>query len=349
MKTISRPCVRKVTLALLTATLSVSCVEESGITARPGTPALSAEASELKATRKTTAIDLSAFRTIASSLFSSNLVQADQAIVKYQTNYLYFNFERLIRQEATKLNSYFKFPAFDFAKLAREVDLVSAGVPFSGQQILVSQVPGSAAHFTSEQLGVLDAFVGKMYSATDAASAAIYYKTTVDRINQSVTMTTDDKILLLSVAEVANEFAKNFFSGKLMGINADIQQATGLSLSGCSVNWRSVWAAGVVGGVVGAVFGAKAGAAGGTIAFPGLGTATGVVGGGVIGFATGFIGGVGTGVATELLTSCFRAKAVQNMALYCKYLPAYLRTPLDKCSVELYDKKIIFSLRDLME
>jgi hypothetical protein len=108
-----------------------------------------------------------------------------------------------------------------------------------------------------------------------------------------------------------------------------------------------VWAGGVVGGVVGAVFGATTGATGGTVVFPGLGTATGAVGGGVIGFATGFIGGVGTAIAGQLLTTCFRApKEATDITLYCQHLPDYLRRPMDICSMEILDHKIMYSLRD---
>ena len=86
---------------------------------------------------------------------------------------------------------------------------------------------------------------------------------------------------------------------------------------GCEVGWRSVWAGAVVGFTVGAVKGGITGATGGTVVFPGLGTATGAVGGAVFGGALGFIGGAATSVAANLVTSCFRPSFKGELEASC--------------------------------
>ena len=105
--------------------------------------------------------------------------------------------------------------------------------------------------------------------------------------------------------------------------------------SGCTVNWRSVWAGAVIGAAVGAVGGIKAGLAGGTVVLPGIGSATGAVGGGVLGGAGGFIGATVTGVAAELLTSCFGN--IRNVDFVCKqYFERYLKGEISAMQIPDY-------------
>ena len=87
-----------------------------------------------------------------------------------------------------------------------------------------------------------------------------------------------------------------------------MQEATGNTGSrlNCSVNPRNVLGAGIIGLGIGGVRGGIIGCGGGTVLFPGLGTATGCVGGAVIGGALGFMEGVFGAIAGELLLSCFR-------------------------------------------
>jgi hypothetical protein len=293
-------------------------------------------------------LDLTAFRSLAAQSVTASMVDADRFLVPYGKYNLYYNYERMLRARARSLRDGFKMYGLDVSGLARKIELAKLTTKYVSSP-LPGQISGAGSVFSATQLSILNSYCTRMYSAKSATDASIHYTVTKNSVNSSFALTRDEKIVLLSVIEVGNEFAKKFFAGGWIEVRRDIEVATGRVVggSGCSVDWRGVWAGGVVGGVVGAVFGATTGATGGTVVFPGLGTATGAVGGGVIGFATGFIGGVGPAIAGQLLTTCFRApKEATDITLYCQHLPDYLRRPMDICSMEILDHKIMYSLRD---
>jgi hypothetical protein len=327
--------------------LQVGCSEDLGLKA-PTSQTFDAGSMPLADATRQGGIDLTAFRALAAQSAAVSMVDADRFFVPYGKYYLYYNYERMLRERAWSLTDDFSMSRLDVPALARNIELAKLAATYPSSP-LPGQISGASSVFSSTQISILNSYCSRMYGARNATDAAIFYTTTKNGVNTSTSLTRDQKIVLLSVIEVGNEFAKKFFAGAWSGIRRDVEEATGASVSGCTVDWRGVWAGGVVGGVVGAVFGAKAGAAGGTVAFPGLGTATGALGGGVIGFATGFIGGVGTAIAGQLLTTCFRSpNQSPDIILYCERLPEYLREPFDRCSMELLDHKVFFSIRDLI-
>lgn len=83
-----------------------------------------------------------------------------------------------------------------------------------------------------------------------------------------------------------------------------MMSAGGESGGGCEVNWRNVWAGGVIAGFIGGAFGLKTGCAGGLVAGA-IGAAAGCVGGAVMGFSFGFLWVSIGAIGAELLTSCF--------------------------------------------
>ncbi|SNT05897.1 hypothetical protein SAMN05421640_2203 [Ekhidna lutea] len=153
------------------------------------------------------------------------------------------------------------------------------------------------------------------------------------KLANSKGMTDEEKYEMIALVEYTNSLHQNLINGGLGQIannilnteNGRILDAPDLDFtnhcpddvnqpcdtgeggsSGCSVNWRDVWAGAVVGLTVGATQGAYVGATAGTVTFPVIGTVTGGVSGGVVGGAIGFVSGAATSVAAGLITSCGR-------------------------------------------
>lgn len=175
-----------------------------------------------------------------------------------------------------------------------------------------------------EQKSLMNSLVSEVSALSDINGTISLIASYNEKVVASPTLNEEQKVQLLAFSALSASFVKFMNEGGVEDIYSLMAKELGVSdtgtnarvYSGCTVNWRSVWAGAVIGGAVGAIGGAKAGLAGGTIALPGIGSATGAVGGAVLGGAGGFLGGTVTGVATELLTSCFRN--IQSVDVLCK-------------------------------
>lgn len=280
------------------------------------------------------------FNSLTSSQVSNIFANTDQFAIKYGTDNLYFNYERLIRGQLSAMGTEFD-ATFDISQIANQIDLNNLPAVDFGTYVEVSDLALADSVFTPGQLSIMDTFFAAVSTANGPTSALGSYNYAIYQINRS-TISNEEKVVVRAIIETSYQFAASVLSGNWTSIEGDLETATASSASGCTINWRGIWGAAVVSGVVGAYFGAKTGAAGGTVVFPGLGTASGALGGGVIGFATGFLGGGALSAAEQLLLSCFRSvKQSQNMVLYCEQLPAYLQDPIH-CGIEQQDMKTIY-------
>jgi hypothetical protein len=298
--------------------------------------------------------DMRAFREILNSRVDNSFVVTQRYAATYQTA-VYFNHDRATRDELATMTSYIRvanIEPYAFADLVGSQPNAPIGVRPSG-------VAGASTLYTSTQLSILDNYFGKMYSATTLDYVSRTYTDIMTTIANSTTLIGEDRVEVLAVIEVANEYAKDYFAGSYINVYNDLR-AAGITpgpasiipmtnnlgfaqtanVIGCNVNFRSIWAGAIVGGVVGGARGAIIGATGGTVAFPGLGTVSGAVGGGVVGFATGFIEGTLTGVAAELLTTCFRkAEITQPELLTEDNFNQLIPCPNGDCTSEFRDLK----------
>ncbi|WP_115867368.1 hypothetical protein [Marinoscillum furvescens] len=151
-------------------------------------------------------------------------------------------------------------------------------------------------------------------------------------LNNSNDLTEEERIQLIEFTSSTRALLDFMSSDGIQAMYAqmapefnDSTSAQNGRVMGCDVGWRSVWAGAVVGFTVGAVKGGITGATGGTVVFPGLGTATGAVGGAVFGGALGFIGGATTSVAANLITSCFRPEMAGRHETSCRQQYDYYR------------------------
>lgn len=190
-----------------------------------------------------------------------------------------------------------------------------------------------SGYFSDEQLKFIEAMgilMGEVRSSVELQE--VIDELRIELAN-SEGMTDNEKLEMIALVEYTNSLHQNLIKGGLEQIannilnteNGRILDAPDLDFtnhcpddvnqpcdtgeggsSGCSVNWRDVWAGAVVGLTVGATQGAYVGATAGTVTFPVVGTVTGGVSGGVVGGAIGFISGAATTVAAGLITSCGR-------------------------------------------
>lgn len=162
--------------------------------------------------------------------------------------------------------------------------------------------------YSGEQLLLLRKFLDELFVAEDygkVKSLARNFQNTLKNHNLSE----EEKLELLSVGAGIYAFADFLEKGgmelvgeKLAVLGKEPQTAN----LRCRVGMRTVWGGAVISGGINAVRGGVIGCAGGTVLFPGLGTATGCVGGAVLGGAVGFIEGAVAGVAGSLLLTCWR-------------------------------------------
>lgn len=295
----------KAIFLILAMAICFSCQDESNLTLQPVPPPPGGIWEPAPTPPSGPSLNSSAIRDIFKTEITSQTTNSERYIGIYG-NHLYFNYERLVREGVESLKPKLNMQGFDFNSLSSQFS-ISTNYP---SNVLPSQVPGANSFYSIAELSIMDSYVSKMYNATMAAHCQFYYNMIKDKILNSG-LPNDRKIVLLGVIETGNEFAKGFFNGSWRNIYTDINNVVVSGSGGCSIEWRGVWASAVVGGVSNGVRGAIAGAGGGTVAFPGLGTATGAIAGGVFGFATGFIGSAVGGVAANLLTTCFR-KMVSN-------------------------------------
>jgi hypothetical protein len=173
-----------------------------------------------------------------------------------------------------------------------------------------------------EQKTLMNSFVSDVAALSDIDGTTSFISAYNEKVVTSATLNEEQKVQLLAFSALSTSFVKFMNEGGVEAVYDVMAKELGTPSSnarvssGCTVNWRSVWAGAVIGAAVGAASGIKVGLAGGTVVLPGIGSATGSVGGGVLGGASGFVGGTVTGVAAELLTSCFRN--IQSVDVLCK-------------------------------
>ena len=152
--------------------------------------------------------------------------------------------------------------------------------------------------------------------------------------------------------EVGNQYAQSFFANSWNTVYSDIQAEIASATNGrtqtgpCTISWKGVWLAGVVGGVYGGVKGAIVGAGGGTVALPGVGTVTGGVAGGVFGFAGGFVGGCGFAVVEQLMANCIFKEETTLPTAQCMDF-RYSQAHPSACEAELSSLKKYYLLNYL--
>ncbi|EON79233.1 hypothetical protein ADIS_0238 [Lunatimonas lonarensis] len=163
--------------------------------------------------------------------------------------------------------------------------------------------------YSSEQLTILREFLDELFITEDYGKVKSLARNFQSKLKNH-NLSEEEKLELLSVGAGFYAFADFLERGgmerigeKLAGLANESDYNPNLR---CRVDMRAVWAGAVFTGGIGAVRGGMAGCVGGTVLFPGLGTATGCVGGAVFGGATGFIEGAIGGVAGSLLLTCWR-------------------------------------------
>lgn len=147
------------------------------------------------------------------------------------------------------------------------------------------------SYLTLDQQVIAQPFLNNVLSM-DSESELSKIDLLVNEFNQDVitsTLSEEQKLQLLSISSTVNAgvqiIADTIETHELKNIAGGRTNATRWDV-------RGALRSGVIGLGIGAIGGGKVGCAGGTVVFPGLGTATGCVGGAVIGGAVGFISGV---------------------------------------------------------
>jgi hypothetical protein len=145
------------------------------------------------------------------------------------------------------------------------------------------------SYLTEEQKTLTVPFLNSILNQDDLSAASL----TADNFNNLVmqsTLSDLQKYQLLTIGTAVKA-----------GIKVIQDNTAKSSRIAARVDVKGALQSGVIGLASGAVGGCYTGATGGTVAFPGLGTATGCLGGAVIGGALGFIGGVVGSIAQDLL------------------------------------------------
>lgn len=163
--------------------------------------------------------------------------------------------------------------------------------------------------YSGEQLMILRKFLDELFVTEDygkVKSLARNFQNNLKNHNLSE----EEKLELLSVGAGIYAFADFLERGGMEMVGEKLAEhgnEAGYNPNlRCRVDMRAVWGGAVISGGINAVRGGVIGCAGGTVLFPGLGTATGCVGGAVLGGAVGFIEGAVAGVAGSLLLTCWR-------------------------------------------
>ena len=176
--------------------------------------------------------------------------------------------------------------------------------PNSGQlqEILEMAVSG-------EQMPILKKFLDELFVTEEYGKVKILARNFQNNLS-GANLSKDEKLELLSIAAGIYALGDFLEKGGLQMVGEKIAVLGNESDYNpnlrCRVDMRAVWAGAVFTGGIGAVRGGMVGCVGGTVLFPGLGTATGCVGGAVFGGAAGFIEGAIGGVAGSLLLTCWR-------------------------------------------
>lgn len=282
--------------------------------------------------------DMTQYRQITSASLARNLQNSDTYMLKFRyrlkTEYYYYNYERAIREEAMALNTNFGFQNFDFRQFSHfQINFAA----YTGIPTLPSQISGTSDIYTPEQLQILNAYSSEMYNAQGTTDASLYYAYGRNMVQNSHSLSSEQKYVVLAFIETGNEFAKKYFAGQWQGVKSDVGATLNQSTSGCSVNWKSVWQGAVISAAAGAVSGAYVGATGGTVVLPFFGTVTGGVGGAVFGGAAGFAGGAAAGIAQELIFGCLFKTQTTQPDLTCNDIQYALNH--SDCIQEIIDNK----------
>ncbi|WP_157972245.1 hypothetical protein [Pleomorphovibrio marinus] len=170
------------------------------------------------------------------------------------------------------------------------------------------EVYNSGNYFTPNQSSLLNPFMDALDHSANPHTAKNVALSFQNQIIHSPSLNYEEKISLLSISSGTIVFSDFVLDGGIDRIKEKVvvDHFGQVQTLGCSVNTRNVFLAGVVGIGLGGTRGTIIGCTGGTVVFPGLGTAGGCVGGAVIGGALGFIEGVSAGIVAELMGSCFR-------------------------------------------
>lgn len=333
-------------LALLIVIAFTSCDNYLTVSPKPSAPV--PYIPPVRGGTSSTSIDFTSFRSFTSTrvdhVFNSTPNYDGQI-----GNIFYYNYERLILDEATTLNQTYQISNINLQSFAHDVTLSIVHQP-NTDKIDIASYSGVSTYYNAGQISILNSYFTKMLSAT-STTAPIYYSTAKSTVESS-SLSNDQKIAVLALLEVGNTYASSFFAGQWNNVYNDIQTRIGatngrVAVGPCTVSFRSVWIDAVAGGVTNGVRGAIIGAAGGTVGFPGLGTATGAIGGGVMGFAVGFVGGAATGVVTQLLGNClFKEEAPQPLNPKCEDFD-YMKEHFEFCQSEIKDIKkyyVIYAL-----
>jgi hypothetical protein len=254
----------------------------------------------------TAKIDMSAFRTLSYTNVRYNLTE-QQNNLKVENNLGVFNYEKLLRDELTKLNEDFKVPDLDIPAMAKKIAFgIKPEITYNGTAISLAAIrPEVTSYLNSVQISYLNTYLNNMYNAVDVTTANNYYYTAQSSVNNNEKFTAQQKTVVLAWIEYANQFAQSYFKEYSNYVYIDITNTIPVTASStCKINFKSVWRAGVETAAVGFVTGAYAGAAGGTVVVPGAGTVTGAVGVGIIGLAGGFISGSVTSVVSQGFWGC---------------------------------------------
>lgn len=163
--------------------------------------------------------------------------------------------------------------------------------------------------YSSDQLPVLKKFLDDLFVNEDYGKVKLLARNFQNSLKVS-SLSEEEKLELISVGAGIYALADFLERGGMEMVGeklAVLGNESGYNPNlRCRVDMRSVWAGAVFTGGIGAVRGGIVGCAGGTVLFPGLGTATGCVGGAVFGGAAGFIEGAIGGIAGSLLLTCWR-------------------------------------------
>jgi hypothetical protein len=164
--------------------------------------------------------------------------------------------------------------------------------------------------YSGAQLLILKEFLDELFVTDDYGKVKLFARNFQNTV-KGANLSHEEKFELLSLgagiyalADFLDKGGMELVGEKIAFLSKESDTAPNLR---CRVDMRAVWGSAVISGGYGAVRGGIIGCAGGTVLFPGLGTATGCVGGAVLGGATGFIEGAALGIAGSLLYTCWRS------------------------------------------
>jgi hypothetical protein len=297
---------KKAILSLITILSLLGCEDQTNLIYVPGpTPGTGGGGGVIYVPPFTSKVNMSAFSTMYSSDVKYNFTE-QQNNLAVESTIGSFNYEKLLRDEIARLNVDYKIAGLDIPSLAKKIAFGTKFTPYDGTAISLATIrPEITTYLTAAQISYLDTYFNNMYNAVDAISATNYYNTSTNAVNENQKLSVQQKTVILSWVEYANQFAQSFFNGYSNYVWIDITNTIPVAHGNtCKIDFKSVWRSGVEAAAVGFVSGVYAGATGGTVVLPGGGTVAGAVGVGMIGLAGGFITGSVGSVVSQGFWGC---------------------------------------------